>query len=110
MERAISETNRRRKLQIEFNLKNGIKPEGIKKAVRDIMEGANTPLKNRSGHGSKNQTLANEILNSKSIANIALEIKNLENQMYKHAKNLEFEDAARVRDLLGKLRERSLAS
>ena len=110
MERAISETNRRRKMQIEFNLKHGIKPEGIKKAVRDIMEGANTTLKNRSGRGSKNQTLANEILNSKPIANIALEIKNLEDQMYKHAKNLEFEDAARVRDLLGKLRERSLAS
>ena len=97
-------------MQIEFNLKHGIKPEGIKKAVRDIMEGANTTLKNRSGRGSKNQTLANEILNSKPIANIALEIKNLEDQMYKHAKNLEFEDAARVRDLLGKLRERSLAS
>ncbi len=110
MERAIIETNRRRKVQIEFNLKHGIKPEGIKKAVRDIMEGANTTLKNRSGRGSKNQTLANEILNSKPIANIALEIKNLEDQMYKHAKNLEFEDAARVRDLLGKLRERSLAS
>ena len=110
MERAISETNRRRKVQIEFNLKNGIKPEGIKKAVRDIMEGANTTLKNRSGRGSKSQNLADEILNSKPIANIALEIKNLEDQMYKHAKNLEFEDAARVRDLLGKLRERSLAS
>ena len=110
MERAISETNRRRKMQIEFNLKHGIKPEGIKKAVRDIMEGANTTLKNRSGRGSKSQSLANEILNSKPIANIALEIKNLEDQMYKHAKNLEFEDAARVRDLLGKLRERSLAS
>ncbi len=110
MERAIIETNRRRKMQIEFNLKHGIKPEGIKKAVRDIMEGANTTLKNRSGRGSKNKTLANEILNSKPIANIALEIKNLEDQMYKHAKNLEFEDAARVRDLLGKLRERSLAS
>ncbi|MDC3106221.1 excinuclease ABC subunit UvrB [Gammaproteobacteria bacterium] len=110
MERAISETNRRRKMQIEFNLKHGIKPEGIKKAVRDIMEGANTTLKNRSGRGSKNHTLANEILNSKPIANIALEIKNLEDQMYKHAKNLEFEDAARVRDLLGKLRERALAS
>ena len=110
MERAISETNRRRKVQIEFNLKHGIKPEGIKKAVRDIMEGANTTLKNRSGRGSKNQSLADEILNSKPIANIALEIKNLEDQMYKHAKNLEFEDAARVRDLLGKLRERSLAS
>ena len=110
MERAISETNRRRKVQIEFNLKHGIKPEGIKKAVRDIMEAANTALKNRSGRGSKSQSLADEILNSKPIANIALEIKNLEDQMYKHAKNLEFEDAARVRDLLGKLRQRSLAS
>ena len=110
MERAISETNRRRKMQIEFNLKHSIKPEGIKKAVRDIMEGANSTLKNRSGRASKSQSLADEILNSKPIANIALEIKNLEDQMYKHAKNLEFEDAARIRDLLGKLRERSLAS
>ncbi len=109
MERAISETNRRRKMQIEFNLKNGVKPEGIKKAVRDIMEGANSTLKNRSGRASKSQSLADEILNSKPIANITLEIKNLEDQMYKHAKNLEFEDAARVRDLLGKLRARTLA-
>ncbi|MCS5594274.1 MAG: UvrB/UvrC motif-containing protein [Porticoccaceae bacterium] len=44
------------------------------------------------------------------IENIAREIKRLEDKMYQHARNLEFEEAAKTRDILGKLRERSLAS
>ncbi|MED5560530.1 MAG: UvrB/UvrC motif-containing protein, partial [Pseudomonadota bacterium] len=58
----------------------------------------------------QSKTLSDDILNSKPISNIASEIKKLEEKMYQHAKNLEFEEAARVRDLLTKLRERSLAS
>ena len=110
MQRAIDETNRRRKMQIEFNLKNGIQPKGIVKNVGDIMEGATLSSKGKPTSSIKAKTLSDDILNSQPISNIALEIKKLEEQMYKHAKNLEFEEAARVRDLLTKLRERSIAS
>ena len=110
MQRAIDETNRRRKMQIEFNLKNGIQPKGIVKNVGDIMEGATSSSKGKHINSIKSKTLSDDILNSQPISNVALEIKKLEEQMYQHAKNLEFEQAARVRDLLTKLRERSLAS
>ena len=110
MQRAIDETNRRRKMQIEFNLKNGIQPKGIVKNVGDIMEGATSSSKGKHINSIKTKTLSDDILNSQPISNVALEIKKLEEQMYQHAKNLEFEQAARVRDLLTKLRERSLAS
>ncbi len=110
MQRAIDETNRRRKMQIEFNLKNGIQPKGIVKNVGDIMEGATSSSKGKHINSIITKTLSDDILNSQPISNIALEIKKLEEQMYQHAKNLEFEQAARVRDLLTKLRERSLAS
>ncbi len=110
MQRAIDETNRRRKMQIEFNIRNGMKPRSIEKSVGDIMEGASSASKTRLRGSIKSKTLSDDILNSKPISNIASEIKKLEEKMYQHAKNLEFEDAARVRDLLTKLRERSLAS
>ena len=110
MQRAIDETNRRRKMQIEFNMRNGIKPRSIEKSVGDIMEGASSASKTKLRGSIKSKTLSDDILNSKPISNIASEIKKLEEKMYQHAKNLEFEEAARVRDLLTKLRERSLAS
>ncbi len=110
MQRAIDETNRRRKMQIEFNMRNGIKPRSIEKSVGDIMEGASSATKTKLRGSIKSKTLSDDILNSKPISNIASEIKKLEEKMYQHAKNLEFEEAARVRDLLTKLRERSLAS
>ncbi len=110
MQRAIDETNRRRKMQLEFNLKNGVQPKGIVKNVGDIMEGATSSSKGKHINSIKSKTLSDDILNSQPISNVALEIKKLEEQMYQHAKNLEFEQAARVRDLLTKLRERSLAS
>ena len=96
--------------QIEFNYKNGIQPKGIVKNVGDIMEGATSSSKGKHINSMKSKTLSDDILNSQPISNVALEIKKLEEQMYQHAKNLEFEQAARVRDLLTKLRERSLAS
>ncbi len=110
MQRAIDETNRRRKMQIEFNMRNGIKPRSIVKSVGDIMESASPASKTKLGGSIKSKTLSDDILNSKPISNIASEIKKLEEKMYQHAKNLEFEEAATVRDLLTKLRERSLAS
>ncbi len=110
MQRAIYETNRRRKMQIEFNMLNGVKPRSIEKSVGDIMEGASAASKPKLRGSIKSKILSDDILNSQPISNIASEIKKLEEKMYQHAKNLEFEEAARVRDLLTKLRERSLAS
>ena len=74
------------------------------------MEGSTSSSKGKHTSSKKSKTLSDDILNSQPISNIALEITKLEEKMYKHAKNLEFEEAARVRDLLTKLRERSLAS
>ena len=97
-------------MQIEFNFKNGIQPKGIVKEVGDIMEGAISSSRGKHISSKKSKTLSDDILNSQPISNIASEIKKLEEQMYKHAENSEFEAAARVRDLLTKLRERSLGS
>ena len=111
MQRAIDETDRRRALQIEHNTKHGITPKSIKKDVTDIMEGAHAAV----GHNKRARKVAEEgglydVNATQSIENITKEIKRLEEKMYQHARNLEFEEAAQTRDLLGKLREKSLAS
>jgi len=111
MQRAIDETDRRRALQIEHNTKHGITPKSIKKDVTDIMEGAHAAV----GHNKSERKDAEEgglydVNATQSIENITKEIKRLEEKMYQHARNLEFEEAAQTRDLLGKLREKSLAS
>jgi excinuclease ABC subunit B len=111
MQRAMDETKRRRALQVEHNTQNGITPMSIKKDVADIMEGAHAAV----GHNKRARKVAEEgglydVNAAQSIENITKEIKRLEEKMYQHARNLEFEEAAQTRDLLGKLREKSLAS
>jgi excinuclease ABC subunit B len=111
MQRAMDETKRRRALQVEHNTQNGITPMSIKKDVADIMEGAHAAI----GHNKRARKVAEEgglydVNAAQSIENITKEIKRLEEKMYQHARNLEFEEAAQTRDLLGKLREKSLAS
>ena len=101
MDRAITETDRRRKIQEEFNKKNSIKPKGIKKGIGDIMEGARS-VKGKSKSKRKIDKLKN--IDFESIENfddpikLKKEITRLEDQMYKYAKNLEFEEAAAYRD------------
>ena len=101
MDRAITETDRRRKIQEEFNKKNSIKPKGIKKGIGDIMEGARS-VKGKSKSKRKIDKLKN--IDFESIENfddpikLKKEITRLEDQMYKYAKNLEFEEAATYRD------------
>ena len=111
MQRAIDETQRRRSLQKEHNKDNGIIPKSITKSVSDIMEGAYAGTnKNRSGKkysvNSKNSNPKDPI----AIENIAQQIADVEETMYKHARNLEFEEAARARDKLSQLRESSLVA
>ena len=112
MQRAIDETERRRAKQVEHNDIHGLTPTGITKSVADIMEGAYAGSgKNKRGlkvaEGRARYGIQDEPV---AIGDIAKELKRLEEQMYQHARNLEFEEAAQVRDQIGKLRERSLAS
>jgi excinuclease ABC subunit B len=97
IERAIAETDRRRNKQIEFNSAHGITPRTIVKAVGDVMEGARS-VQERGRYGSDDDT-------SVLAPEQALKrIKKLEAEMMKLARNLEFEQAARLRDQIQKLR------
>ena len=97
IERAIAETDRRRNKQIEFNAANGITPRSIVKAVADVMEGARSVEEREQRYGSDEDTaLAPE--------QAVKRIKKLEAEMMKLARNLEFEQAARLRDQIQKLR------
>ena len=103
MQRAIDETDRRRAKQIEYNLKHGITPQSIVKAVQDIMEGAR-------GDGDRDgrRGLAADEGDLLLAPEQAMKrIKKLEAEMYKHARNLEFEEAARLRDQIEKLRHQA---
>jgi len=109
MQRAIEETNRRRSKQIEYNQKHGITPKSIKKAVADIMEGAYASQKGQPGRYAKvaEESLEYAALSPKQLEN---KIKTLEDQMYQFAQNLEFEQAARVRDQIEHIRKVALGS
>ncbi len=105
MQRAIDETERRRGVQLEFNRQHGITPRGIHKEVSDILEGAVAPG-NRGRRGRKAPPAAAE-LQQLPPQQLEKAVKKLEEQMYLHARNLEFEAAARLRDQIQALRERS---
>jgi len=107
MQRAIDETNRRRKKQIAYNKKHGIEPKSIRKSVADIMEGAHGQ---RPGGRRRPGKVAEP---SSPYADMNPEqlwkkIKRLETQMYKHARELEFEEAARLRDEIQTIRRHGL--
>ena len=113
MERAIEETNRRRDIQEAFNKENSIKPTGIKKSIGDIMEGARS-VKGKSKTRRKLDKLgAIDFKPIESFDNpdkVKKEIIRLEDQMYKYAKNLEFEEAASYRDRVEELKDKLLLS
>jgi excinuclease ABC subunit B len=107
MERAIGETERRRARQVAYNEAHGITPQTIRKAVADVMEGA------YAGHvpsARKYARVAEEVVEYAGLSPEMLtqKIKKLEKQMYKHAQNLEFEEAARVRDQIRHIQEGNL--
>ena len=113
MNRAIEETDRRRKIQEEFNKKNSIKPKGIKKGIGDIMEGARS-IKGRNKSKRKLDKLKDinfdPIENFNDPNSLKKEITKLEDQMYKYAKNLEFEEAAAYRDRVEDLKSKLINS
>ena len=113
MERAIGETNRRRDIQEAFNIENSITPTGIKKNIGDIMEGARS-VKGKSKSRRKLDKLRDIEFEPLEVFDdpekVKKEIKRLEDQMYKYAKDLEFEEAASYRDRVEELKEKLLLS
>ena len=107
IERAIRETERRREKQQRFNERHGITPQGIRKAVTDILEGAYSDPRGQARRYAKvaeqkpgYMELPPDLLMKK--------ISQLEEQMYRHARDLEFERAAEIRDEIARIKEFSL--
>ena len=113
MRRAIDETDRRRQKQIEFNKRHDITPKGVVKSVQDIMEGARRmPAKGRAkGRKVAEETLAySQDLLKLSPAALARRLEQMEARMHEHAKNLEFEEAAALRDQLTEIKQQAFVS
>ena len=102
MKRAMGETERRRTKQIAFNKANGIEPRGVKKRIKDIIDGVYDVKEKRSEMQVEQERARYEDMGEKDLAS---EIKRLEKQMNSEAKNLEFEKAASTRDRLTKVKE-----
>ena len=107
MRRAMDETERRRNKQVAFNTKHGIVPRGVKKRIKDIIDGVYT-----TGYSDSNDAQAmrkaaqtRQRYETMSETEVAAEIRKLEQAMQQHAKNLEFEAAAQTRDQLFRLKE-----
>ena len=109
IERALAETERRRAKQIEYNERHGITPKSIRKAVTDVMEGARAGAERGGGRGGKGAR-GDEDATLLAPAQVMKKVKKLEAQMYKHARNLEFEDAARIRDEIERLRQQAFGA
>jgi len=102
MRRAIDETERRRTKQIAFNTANNIIPIGVKKSIREMIDGVYSPQEARETLQAAQETAKFEAMSEKQVSK---EIKRLEKLMVDHAKNLEFEKAAQVRDQLHVLKQ-----
>ena len=107
MRRAIGETERRRARQVAHNQEHGITPRGVAKRVRDLIDGVVSD-KGRDAQPQVQQD--QEALEGLSEKELGRRIQQLEKQMFEHARNLEFEQAARLRDQLARLREQVLGA
>jgi excinuclease ABC subunit B len=107
MQRAMEETERRRTKQIAYNEEHGITPQTIQKAVADIMEGAYGPA---AASARKFARVAEEAIQYASMKpdELAKKIKELEQQMFQHAQELEFEEAAKLRDEIHRIQEQNM--
>ncbi len=113
MRRAIDETERRREKQIEFNETHGITPQGLNKKITDIMEGAGAPGGRRRGErqapkAAEPTGVYHMPETGRSPQALVKTIKQLEDEMYQAASNLEFEKAAQLRDRIAALREETI--
>ena len=107
MQRAIGETERRRARQVAFNAEHGIVPRSVKKEVRDLIDGVYDPNGAKDDLKAARDAAQVEVLSEKDLGK---RVKQLERQMLDHARNLEFEKAARVRDQLALLREQAFGA
>jgi excinuclease ABC subunit B len=114
MQRAIDETQRRRGKQTAYNEKQGITPQALSRNVKDIMElgSATQPKQAKASSVVKLSKVADEAADYSALSPQQLEkrINNLEHEMYQHAQNLEFEQAAQKRDEIEKLRQQFITN
>ena len=104
MKKAMGETERRRNKQLAFNLTHNITPRSVVKRIKDLIDGV---YSEKSGKEAQKLELQKAQVEDMSEKDVAREIKRLEKEMIDHAKNLEFEKAARVRDQLSQLKARA---
>ncbi|WP_394131132.1 excinuclease ABC subunit UvrB [Shewanella maritima] len=110
MKKAMDETERRRAKQHQFNLDNGIVPKGVVKSITDVMDvGDARPTRGKGHKGNKSLAkVAETEVHYDSTVDINKQIQQLEKQMLEHAKNLEFEQAAALRDEVALLRDKMI--
>lgn len=106
MQRAIDETERRRRKQTQHNQAHGIIPRGVKKAVSDILEGARTVTEQEASEVYLQVAEEQARYEALSPQQLAKQIADLEKRMYRHAQDLEFEEAAQIRDQLKRIKAR----
>lgn len=104
MKVAIEETERRRALQHAYNLKHGITPKGLNKSVGDVMDMGGSRTAGKPGKGMRKAAEPQGEYHVRSASEIAKEIKRMEEQMFQYARDLEFEQAAALRDQIQRLR------
>ncbi len=107
MKRAIDETERRRNKQIAFNIENNITPRSVVKRIKDLIDGV---YSEKSGKEAEKFEMQKAMVEDMSEKDVAREIKRLEKLMIEHAKNLEFEKAARVRDQLSQIKAQAFGA
>ena len=105
IERALGETDRRREIQKEFNKKNNIIPKTATSKIKDVMEGARSLKKEKNDSNTETDLYDVSKVN---YHNIGKEIKKLEKLMKSSAKDLDFEQAAKYRDLIKQLKDKVL--
>ncbi len=115
MQRAMDETDRRREKQIAFNEEHGIVPTGVTKSVEDILEAAPPPGKKSKGRGKGNRVrqVAEDVAEyeaqdwkSLPAPKLVQHVAEVEDRMFKAARDLDFEEAARLRDLLHEMKQK----
>jgi excinuclease ABC subunit B len=108
MQRALAETKRRRDKQLAFNVEHGITPVGVVSPIQDVMEGAREPEPAKGAGGKKKGGVGAGMGPAATPEQIARELKRLEGEMLRHARNLEFEEAGACRDAILALKARLL--
>ena len=104
MQRAIDETERRREKQLAYNVKNGITPKGIHKSVADILEGAQAPGARGKGRVAVADKRGKYRVETAASGDVWQQVAQLEEKMFQAAKDLAFEEAARLRDEIERLK------